>query len=47
MKVVTVQQLGDSLENCLAAVKSGEDVLVTDRGKPIAKLVAATGEVED
>ena len=46
MKVVTVQQLSESLEACLTSVKEGEDVLVTDMGKPIVKLIAPPPAVE-
>ena len=46
MKVVTVQQLGEALEACLASVKGGENVLVTDMGKPVARLIAPPPEVE-
>ncbi len=46
MKVVTVQQLRESLEACLTSVKEGEEVMVTDMGKPIAKLIAPPPAME-
>jgi prevent-host-death family protein len=39
MKTAAVSRLKASLSEYLAKVKAGEDVLVTDRGKPIAKIV--------
>lgn len=39
MKTAAVSQLKASLSGYLAAVQAGEEVLVTDRGTPIAKLV--------
>src|SRR5574337_162596 len=42
MKAVAVSELKASLSRFLAAVKGGEEVIVTDRGKPIAKLVPVT-----
>jgi prevent-host-death family protein len=39
MKVVTVSKLKASLNECLRRVKAGEEVLVTERGRPIARLV--------
>jgi len=38
MKVAGVSELKASLSRYLAGVKAGEEVLVTERGKPIAKL---------
>jgi prevent-host-death family protein len=38
MKQASVAELKAKLSEYLAAVKRGEDVIVTDRGKPVAKL---------
>ena len=39
MKTAAVSQLKASLSGYLLTVKAGEEVIVTDRGRPIAKLV--------
>ena len=39
MKTAKVSELKASLSKYVARVKSGEEVLVTERGKPVAKLV--------
>ena len=39
MKPVPVSQLKASLSSYLDIVKSGEEVVVSDRGRPIARLV--------
>jgi len=39
----TVSKLKASLSEYLRRVKAGEDVLVSERGRPIAKLVPVTG----
>jgi prevent-host-death family protein len=39
MKSVAVSTLKATLSACLAKVKAGEEVIVMERGKPIAKLV--------
>jgi prevent-host-death family protein len=39
MKSATVSKLKATLSEHLAKVKAGEEVLVTERGKPIAKIV--------
>ncbi|MCZ6623603.1 MAG: type II toxin-antitoxin system prevent-host-death family antitoxin [Deltaproteobacteria bacterium] len=41
MKTVTVSKLKASLSEYLRQVKAGEEVLVTKRGRPIAKLAPA------
>lgn len=41
MKTVTVTKLKASLSQYLRQVKAGEEVLVTERGRPIAKLTPA------
>jgi len=47
MKAAAVSELKASLSEFLAAVKGGEEVIVTDRGKPIAKLVPLTRDEQD
>ena len=39
MKVAKVSELKASLSKYLARVKAGEEVVVTERGTPVAKLV--------
>ncbi len=39
MKTAAVSELKALLSKYLAKVKAGEEVVVTDRGKPIAKIV--------
>lgn len=39
MKSTTVSKLKATLSEYLAKVKAGEEVIVTERGKPIAKIV--------
>ena len=39
MKSATVSKLKATLSEYLARVKAGEEVLVTERGKPIAKII--------
>ncbi|MEW6544266.1 MAG: type II toxin-antitoxin system prevent-host-death family antitoxin [Nitrospirota bacterium] len=41
MKSATVSKLKATLSEHLAKVKAGGEVLVTERGKPIAKIVAS------
>lgn len=41
MKTTTVSKLKASLSKYLRSVKAGEEVLVTERGRPIAKLIPA------
>lgn len=41
MKITTVSKLKASLSEYLRSVKAGEEVLVTERGRPIAKLTPA------
>ena len=41
MKTTTVSKLKASLSKYLRSVKAGEEVLVTERGRPIAKLTRA------
>lgn len=39
MKTAAVSDLKASLSEYLSTVKAGEEVIVTDRGKPIARIV--------
>ena len=39
MKTAAISALKASLSEYLAGVKAGEEIIVTDRGKPIAKLM--------
>jgi prevent-host-death family protein len=39
MKTAAVSELKALLSKYLAKVKAGEEVIVTDRGKPIAKII--------
>jgi len=39
MRIATVARLKATLSEHLARVKAGEEVIVTERGKPIAKIV--------
>ena len=39
MQTVPVAKLKATLSEFLAKVKAGEEVIVTERGKPIAKIV--------
>ena len=43
MTTTTVSKLKASLSHYLRRVKAGEEVLVSERGQPIAKLVPVTG----
>jgi prevent-host-death family protein len=43
VKTATVSKLKASLSEYLRRVKAGEEVLVIERGRPIAKLSPATG----
>ena len=47
MKSAAVSELKASLSEYLGKVKAGEEVIVTDRGKPIAKLVPLERDVTD
>jgi prevent-host-death family protein len=47
MKTAAVSELKASLSAYLAIVKAGEEVLVSDRGKPVAKIIPLKpGDVE-
>jgi prevent-host-death family protein len=43
MRRASVSQLKTSLSEFLLGVKNGEEVLITQRGRPIARLVPAIG----
>ncbi len=43
MRRASVSQLKTSLSEFLLGVKRGEEVLITERGRPIARLVPAIG----
>lgn len=42
MKIAAVSELKASLSEYLSKVKAGEEIIVTDRGKPVAKIVPDT-----
>lgn len=43
MKTATVTKLKASLSEYLRQVKAGEEVLVIERGRPVAKIMPASG----
>jgi len=43
MKVVAVSELKAKLSQQLDAVKAGEEIVVTDRGRPIARILPEGG----
>ena len=43
MRTASIAQLQATLRACLAWVKAGEEVVVTERGTPIAKIVPLAG----
>ena len=50
MIVTTIATLKASLSELLAGVKAGEEVVVTDRGRPVARIVpyeSAGAELDD
>jgi prevent-host-death family protein len=48
MKRVAISELKARLSEYLDAVKAGEEIVVTDRGKPVARLIRASdhGQIE-
>ncbi len=44
MKIVSVSQLRAALGEYLSYVKQGEEIIVTERGKPIARIIPYTPE---
>ncbi len=47
MKSASVSTLRATLGACLAWVKAGEEVMVTERGKPIAKIILLPQSASD
>ncbi len=47
MKTISVSEAKATLSAQIRRVKSGEDVLITDRGRPVARLSAPTGTNPD
>jgi len=47
MKKAAVAELKASLSRFLAGVKAGEEVLVTERGRPIARIVPVTRDRDE
>jgi prevent-host-death family protein len=43
-RTASIAELKARLSEYLAAVRAGEEVIVTDRGRPIARLTALAGE---
>jgi len=44
MKTVSISRLKASLSEFLTAVEKGEEVLVTNRGVPVARIIRVEGE---
>lgn len=44
MREVSVKQLREQLADYITAASDGEEVVITRRGKPVARLVPPTGE---
>ena len=47
MKMIGVAELKSRLSEYLAQVKSGEEIVVTEHGRPVAKLVKASPDADD
>jgi prevent-host-death family protein len=47
MKRASISRLKAKLSQYLDAVRGGEEVLVTDRGRPVARLAPVRGEEEE
>jgi len=45
MRIAAISKLKAKLSEHLAWVKRGEEVVVTERGKPVARIVPLTGDV--
>ena len=43
MEIATISRLKTSLSAYLRQVKAGEEVLITERGRPIARLLSIAG----
>jgi prevent-host-death family protein len=39
---VGVREFRDNLSRWIAAVRDGEEIVITDRGRPVARLIGAT-----
>jgi prevent-host-death family protein len=44
MKRASISETKNSLSALIDEVKQGEEILITDRGKPVARLIAAVSE---
>ncbi len=44
MKRASIAELKAKLSEYVARAKAGEDVIITDRGRPVARLVPLTGD---
>ncbi len=42
-----IKEVKNNLSRLLARVKGGEEVLITDRGRPVARIVKENGEDRD
>ena len=47
MKTAAISELKASLSKYLSKVKAGEEVLVTDRGRPVAKIIPLPARPKD
>lgn len=47
MKTTSISELKARLSAYLDAVRAGEEVLVTDRGRPIARIAPVSGEHQE
>lgn len=47
MKRTSISKLKAKLSQYLDAVRGGEEILVTDRGRPVARLAPVRGEAEE
>jgi len=47
MKSVAVSQLKANLSRELAIVKAGEEIIVTEHGRPVARLVPVSGSEQE
>ncbi len=43
---VSVRELRDNLSKCLRSVRAGEDIVITARGEPVARLTAAVAPAD-
>ena len=47
MKTAAISKLKATLSEYIAFVKAGEEVLVTERGKAVARIVPVSGDTKD